>query len=244
MRSAIAFVSFFASAAAFAPSSLPQVRNDLSVRKAWDNDRRPLISPVDDLPANGYGQQRPDGTYQNNYQGNDYPTRVENNNYYRQNAPMVPPELPYDNRGGLAPEDTLAAFKSILAGAIVGVFVIAPFSALHHLVVVPSANGLIKWEWDVVMAAVQGAGFASAYQYLLRSGDRELRNAVIIASGMIRTVGVVPYTVGKWILLIVGVAIASGIRLTSPRFLFLFCRWQTLYSSGLEHAWISRNARY
>lgn len=106
----------------------------------------------------------------------------------------------------------LAPLQSCIAGAAVGLFVIAPFAALHHFVVFPSPTGFLQWEWDTVMAAVQGSIFASAYQYAIRGGDRQMRNAFIVTCSMIRTAGVVPIAVGKS-------------RMQSVLFFLFFCRW-------------------
>ena len=103
-------------------------------------------------------------------------TNVEAQSFKPQDA-SEEKENKYDLR------QSIASFQSLVIGAVVGVFAIFPFTALHHFLVFPSYEGLAQWEWDTVTAAIQGAGFALVYRYALRE-DLELDR---VSAGVLAT---------------------------------------------------------
>jgi hypothetical protein len=93
-----------------------------------------------------------------------------------------------DNKFGFG--QRIESLKCLVVGGIVGSVALAPFAALHDLVLLGvlapiNTNGLAQWEFDNDMASVQAALFAIVYRYCIREDTNPQLNQGVIGSFVI-----------------------------------------------------------
>jgi hypothetical protein len=93
-----------------------------------------------------------------------------------------------DNKFGFG--QRIESVKCLVVGGIVGSVALAPFAALHDLVLLGvlapiNTNGLAQWEFDNDMASVQAALFAIVYRYCIREDTNPQLNQGVIGSFVI-----------------------------------------------------------
>ena len=82
-----------------------------------------------------------------------------------------------------------ATWQSWCIGAFVGVAAVTPVTLLHHFYFYPSYESLAQWEFDTVVALIQGAVFAAVYRYAIREdwNEEKLGKAVFTAFFLVRS---------------------------------------------------------
>jgi hypothetical protein len=93
-----------------------------------------------------------------------------------------------DNKFGFG--QRIESVKCLVVGGIVGSVALAPFAALHDLILLSvlapiHTNGLAQWEFDNDMASVQAALFAIVYRYCIREDTNPQLNQGVIGSFVI-----------------------------------------------------------
>jgi hypothetical protein len=96
-----------------------------------------------------------------------------------------------DNKFGFG--QRIESLKCLVVGGFVGSVALAPFAALHDLVLLGvlapiDTNGLAQWEFDNDMASLQAALFAIVYRYCIRQDtNAQLNQGVVGAFVVTRT---------------------------------------------------------
>jgi hypothetical protein len=90
-----------------------------------------------------------------------------------------------DNKFGFG--QRIESVKCLVVGGIVGSLALAPFAALHDLLLLGilapiDTNGLAQWEFDNDMGSLQAALFAIVYRYCIRQDTNEQLNQGVVGS--------------------------------------------------------------
>jgi len=84
---------------------------------------------------------------------------------------------------------SVATWQSWVIGGVVGAVAVTPVFLLHHFYFFPAYESIAQWEFDTLVAFIQGAVFAAVYRYAIRDDwdEEKLGRAVFTAFFLVRS---------------------------------------------------------